>query len=253
MNKELLLDIISEHSLVLSNPALSRLIELAAIQPNWDGQGAESMNEDSLRSLCLFLKTVNDAIPHDIGFFFNHEGALSINWMLESRVVDIAFEPEATYLYMQGYDDGIAIPNKVLPNFKYNHPETCLIDYKEKLEIASKVLYKLNQRTAQKLIELITYDKGWGEHEDDESMNIEALYSFIYFIDGLDVDPGKYIIFMTHEGFIEMILMDYKPSHEIEFTPNGVTFFMAPDYESIEVSRQEYYKYKDINQFIQEK
>lgn len=253
MNKELLLDIISEHSLVLTDSALNRLTELADIQPNWDGQGAESMNEDSLRTLCLFLKTVNDTVPHDIGFFFNHEGSLSINWVLDNGIVDIAFEPEATYLFMKGYDDGIAIPNKVLSSFKYNNPEQCLMGYKEKLEIASKVLYKLNQRTARKLVELAAYDKGWGEHDDEEPMNIEALYSFTYFIDGLDVDPGKYIIFMTHEGFIEMILMDYKPSHEIEFTPDGVIFFMAPDYESIEVSRQEYHKYKDINHFLQEK
>lgn len=54
MNRELLLTIMGEHNLKLTEFATKRLIELAEIQANWDGRDAEPMNETSLRQLCYF-------------------------------------------------------------------------------------------------------------------------------------------------------------------------------------------------------
>lgn len=250
MNRELLLTIIHEHNLMLTESSTKRLIELAEIQANWDGRDAEPMNETSLRELCHFLSEIKEPMPIDIGFFFNHEGSMSINWLLDDSVVDVCFEPEATYLYMTGYDDGIAIPNKVLPTFKYTTPEDCIKSYKEKLKMVSGLLYKLESSVAKRLVELIAYDYGWGEHGDELEINKDALHSLIHFMDGLEDDPGKLILFMTHEGYIELVLMDYAPRHEIEFTPEGLLFFMAPEYEMTEVLKDNFTNYKNINQFL---
>jgi len=250
MNKELLLTIIREHNITLTETSIQRLIELAEIQANWDGRDAEPMDENSCRDLCHFLSTVKEAIPTDIGFFFNHEGSMSINWMLGERLVDVCFEPEATYLYMTGYDDGIALPRSVFKHFKYTDPESCFISYKTKLEMVSGMLYKLRQETAKNLVEVIAYDYGWGEHGDELEMNTDALHSFVHFIDNLEVLPEKIIIFLTHEGFLEVVLMDYDPRHEIEFTPEGLLFFLAPEYDMTEVSKNNFNQYKDINDFL---
>lgn len=250
MNKELLLTIIREHNLTLTESSIQRLIELAEVPANWDGRDAEPMDETSCREMCHFLSTVKEPIPNDIGFFFNHEGSMSINWMLGERLVDICFEPEATYLYMTGYDDGIALPNKVFPTFKYTNPEECIQHYKAKLELASGVLYKLESSVAKQLVDLIAYDYGWGEHGDELEMDTEALHSFVHFIVGLEHDPGKLILFMTQEGYLELVLMGYDPRHEIEFTPDGLLFFMAPEYDMTEVSKENFNNYTQINHFL---
>ena len=151
MNKELLLTIISDHNLTLTDSSIKRLIELAEIPANWDGRNAEPMDEDSFRKLCHFLSTVKEPIPNDIGFFFNYEGSISINWMLGYRLVEICFEPEATYLYMTGYEDGIALPHKVFLTFKYINPEECIQHYKTKLELVSGILYKLESSVSKEL------------------------------------------------------------------------------------------------------
>lgn len=250
MNKELLLTIISDHNLTLTDSSIKRLIELAEIPANWDGRNAEPMDEDSFRKLCHFLSTVKEPIPNDIGFFFNYEGSISINWMLGYRLVEICFEPEATYLYMTGYEDGIALPHKVFLTFKYINPEECIQHYKTKLELVSGILYKLESSVSKELVNLIAYDYGWGEHGDELEMNIDALHSFVNFITVLDDEPGKLILFMTQEGYIELILMDYNPRHEIEFTPEGLLFFMAPEYDLTEVSKENINNYVQIKQFL---
>jgi hypothetical protein len=250
MNKELLLTIIREHNLTLTESSIQRLIELAEVTANWDGRDAEPMDENSCREMCHFLSTVKEPIPSDIGFFFNHEGMMSINWMLGERLVDVCFEPEATYIYMTGYDDGIALPRSVFKHFKYTAPESCFISYKTKLEMVSRMLYKLKQDTAKNLVEVIAYDYGWGEHGDELEMNTDALHSFVHFIDNLEVLPEKVIIFLTHEGFLEVVLMDYDPRHEIEFTPEGLLFFLAPEYDMTEVNKNNFNQYKDINDFL---
>jgi hypothetical protein len=250
MNKELLLTIIREHNLTLTESSIQRLIELAEVTANWDGRDAEPMDENSCREMCHFLSTVKEPIPSDIGFFFNHEGMMSINWMLGERLVDVCFEPEATYIYMTGYDDGIALPRSVFKHFKYTAPESCFISYKTKLEMVSGMLYKLKQDTAKNLVEVIAYDYGWGEHGDELEMNTDALHSFVHFIDNLEVLPEKVIIFLTHEGFLEVVLMDYDPRHEIEFTPEGLLFFLAPEYDMTEVNKNNFNQYKDINDFL---
>lgn len=250
MNRQLLLTIMGEHNLKLTEFATKRLIELAEVQANWDGRDAEPMNETSLRQLCYFLSKITEPIPIDIGFFFNHEGSMSINWLLDNAVVDICFEPEATYLYMTGYDDGIALPKKVFPTFKYTNPEECIQPYKGKLELVSSVLYKLESSVAQQVVNLIAYDYGWGEHGDELEMNTEALHSFVQFIAGLDDDPGKLILFMTQEGYLELVLMGYDPRHEIEFTPEGLLFFTAPEYDMTEVLKENFNNYTNIKQFL---
>lgn len=250
MDKELMLKLINEHALTLSESSIQRLIELAEVQANWDGREAEPMNEDSCREMLYFLNKISDTIPNDIGFFFNHEGMMNINWILNNHLVDVSFEPEATYLYMTGYDDGIVLPQSVFKNFKYTDPEYCFINYKTKLEMVSGLLYKLKQDTAKNLVELITYDYGWGEHGDELEMNTDALHSFVNFIDNLEVLPEKIIIFLTDEGYLEVVLMDYNPRHEIEFTPEGLLFFLAPEYDMTEVSKNNFNQYKDINDFL---
>lgn len=250
MNKELLLTIIREHNLTLTESSIQRLIELAEVPVNWDGRDAEPMDENSCREMCDFLSTVKESIPNDIGFFFNHEGSMSINWMLGNTLVDVCFEPEATYIYMTGYDDGIALPRSVFKHFTYTDPESCFISYKTKLEMISGILYKLKQDTAKNLVKLIAYDYGWGEHGDELEMNTDALHSFVHFIDNLEVLPEKLIIFLTHEGFLEVVLMDYDPRHEIEFTPEGLLFFLAPEYDMTEVNKNNFNQYKDINDFL---
>lgn len=250
MNKELILTIINEHTIKLSDSSIQRLIELSEIKANWDGRDAEPMNEKSCREMLYFLNKISDSIPNDIGFFFNHEGMMSINWMLNNQLVDVCFEPEATYLYMTGYDDGIALPRSVFKHFKYTDPECCFVNYKTKLEMVSGLLYKLEHDTAKNLVERIAYDYGWGEHGDELEINTDALHSFVHFIDNLEVLPEKILIFLTHEGYLEVVLMDYDPRHEIEFTPEGLLFFLAPEYDMTEVSKNNFNQYKDINDFL---
>lgn len=250
MDKALILTLINEYTIKLSDSSIQRLIELAEVKANWDGRDAEPMNEASCREMLYFLNKINDNIPNDIGFFFNHEGMMSINWILNNQLVDVCFEPEATYLYMTGYDDGIALPRSVFKHFKYTDPENCFANYKTKLEMVSGLLYKLEQDTAKNLVELIAYDYGWGEHNDELEMNTEALHSFVHFIDTLDVLPERILVFLTHEGFLEVILMDHQPHHEIEFTPEGLMFFLAPEYDITEVSKENFNQYKDINHFF---
>lgn len=250
MNKELMLKMINQHNLMLTESSIKRLTELAEIESNWDGHGAMPMNEDSCLSMLNFLKEVNDNMPEDIGFFFNYEGNTSINWVLNGKIVDISFEPEATYLYMQGYDDGIALPKKVMKQFQYNNPEQCIAKYKDKLEAVSSILYKLDKHIALRIVELIGFDYGWGEHFDEQELNIESLHSFIYFIECLEEIPEKIILFLTANGDIEAVLTEYNPRHEIEFDPEGLTFFIAPEYESKEIKRNKFNEYKEINDFL---
>lgn len=250
MNKALMLTMIRDNNLSLTESSIARLTELADIEANWDGYDAEPMNDDSCKALFHFLSSVQEQIPIDIGFFFNHEGSMSINWILADRLVDICFEPEATYLYMTGYDDGIAIPTKVIANFKYSQPEECIEKYKERLIIASPILHKLEKKVANRLIDLTAFDYGWGEHSDEQELNIESLQSFIYFIECLEEVPENIILFLTEKGDIDAVLNKYNPRHEIEFDPEGLTFFIAPEYEYKEIKRNKFNEYKEINDFL---
>ncbi len=250
MNKELILRIIDNHNLKLSESSIKRLIELAEVKANWDGLNAKTMNEESCQQMLYFLEKVNDKIPNDIGFFFDDEGILSMNWLLNNNLIEIYFKTEAIYLYIEGYEDGIAMPPSLLKNFNYQNPEIFFIKYKNKLEAASKILHKLHKDVAENLLDLITYDYGWGEHGDESEINNDALDSLIKFVDHLDILSKNIIIFITPEGFIEMILMDYNPRHEIEFTPVGLVFFLAPEYDITTIDKNKFNKYKDINHFL---
>lgn len=244
--------IINEHASLLGARGVKRLLELASIDKNWDGDDSSSMNEQSLNDLMNFIKEIKKPLPDDIGYFFDFNGYLIINWEAYNEITDITFNPEAIYLYSQGFDDGIVIPQCVWKDFDYKDPTNAIKPYQEKLEIASPVLERFNKETAESLINSITREFGWGEHGDELEVKVESLISLVLFIKQLEVIPESIYFYSNCQGDIEAFWTSDHLRHELEAIEDGIELFEAPEYDYTKVLREDFNKHKLLTEFLKE-
>ena len=236
---------------LIGESGFERLSNLAAIDKDWDGDDAKSMTTESLLRLIKFLKEVKDPLPNDIGYFFDYEGSISINWEHNGAIVDMLFQEEATYIFYGGLDDCIVIDENRLSELKFYDTENFLKEKQEYYSLISRVSEVLGRSQTNNLIRIANYNYGWGEHGDESPLNMETLETFVLFIESLKEVPNDLIYFPTFDGNMEVCwCLKNNMRHEFDVTPTFIEIFKAPEYESYQVKREDFKHYKKFSDYL---
>lgn len=233
----------------LNSQSIDRLIKLIEIDDNWDNYESSQIKLLSLNNMIDFLS--NKTIPEKIGYFFDTEGYMILNWLIEDKTIEIQFKNKSTLFYMSGYDDYIYLTKSIVKNMDLNNPENLILPIKEKLKIISLLENKLTEKSLESLLSAISYSDGWGEHGEEKEVQMDAIISCYKLFSNLDEIEDEIIFFPTYKGDLEAILnFNDRKGHEMEFTSWGVEFFPYPFDVVIEANREDFPKYKTINDFL---
>lgn len=251
IDHDIQIKMINSHKDFLGNRNTERLLYLAAIQSNWDGQNGSPMNTQSLSDMIIFLINTKDKLPEDLGIFFDYEGYVSINWKVNNEIVDINFQPDGAYLFVHGFDDGLILPSKLHTSFKFMYPKKASEAYQARLLIVSPILEKLSKTVCKMLLDIVMRDNGWGEHGDEKTVDLNSLDSFVQFFTSMTDIPDNLVLFQMENGNIEVMWRLNKETwHDLEFTPEGMEFFESPEFIQTITNKKDFKQYNSLNDFL---
>ena len=96
-------------------PALSRIVEMAKLAPNWDGEVADPPTAEAVAAACFLMRAVAEhrqrqgrvSIPPATSSPIP-DGGLLVEWHGSSARIDVAANPDGSYGYLVKWDAGSA-------------------------------------------------------------------------------------------------------------------------------------------------
>lgn len=108
-------------------PALSRIVEMAKLAPNWDGEDADPPTAEAVAAACFLIEAVAERRQRLGGVGVppatsspTPDGGLLIEWRGPSASIDVQANPDGTLGYLVGWETGSAA--------RYEEADTASLD-----------------------------------------------------------------------------------------------------------------------------
>jgi hypothetical protein len=96
-------------------PALSRIVVMANLSPNWDGEDAEPPTAEAVAAACFLIEAVADhrqreghnGVPPTTSSPIP-DGGLQIEWRGPTARIDVQANPDGSLGYLVKWDSGLA-------------------------------------------------------------------------------------------------------------------------------------------------
>ena len=96
-------------------PALSRIVEMAKLAPNWDGEDADPPTADAVAAACYLMEAVAAQRQQQGGVGIPPatsspipDGGLLIEWRGPAARIDVQANPDGSFGYLAKWDSGSA-------------------------------------------------------------------------------------------------------------------------------------------------
>ena len=87
--------------LALGDDGVERLERFGRLQANWDGQGAHTLNADSVDALSQFFRDTG-LRPDGLAVFMSRQGNVAVNWLDDDALVELEFADDGVHYFFEG-------------------------------------------------------------------------------------------------------------------------------------------------------
>ena len=108
-------------------PALSRIVEMAKLAPNWDGEDADPPTAESVAAACFLIEAVAERRQREGGVGVPPatsspipDGGLLMEWQGPSARIDVEAKPDGALGYLVEWETGSAA--------RYEEADTASLD-----------------------------------------------------------------------------------------------------------------------------
>ena len=86
--------------LALGDEGVDRLERFGQLRANWDGQGAHTLNDDSVAAFSQFFRDTG-LRPDGLAVFMSRQGNVAVNWLDDDALVELEFASEGVHYFFE--------------------------------------------------------------------------------------------------------------------------------------------------------
>ncbi|MBK6865167.1 MAG: hypothetical protein IPG91_17455 [Ideonella sp.] len=86
--------------LAIGEDGVERLERFAKLRANWDGQGARTLNADSVVGFSQFFRDTG-LRPDGLAVFMSQQGHVAVNWLDQDALVELEFATDGVRYYFE--------------------------------------------------------------------------------------------------------------------------------------------------------
>ncbi len=86
--------------LALGDDGVERLERFGKLRANWDGQGAQTLNDDSVAAFSQFFRDTG-LRPFGLAVFMSRQGNVAVNWLDDDALVELEFAADGVRFYFE--------------------------------------------------------------------------------------------------------------------------------------------------------
>lgn len=84
----------------LGDDGIERLERFSRLRANWDGQGAHTLNDDSVAALSQFFRDAG-LRPDAMAVFMSRQGNVAVNWLDDEALVELEFAADGVHYFFE--------------------------------------------------------------------------------------------------------------------------------------------------------
>ena len=249
-NKEYIINLINKSEVLLGERNYKRILELIEIEPNWDGQNADSINFESLVKTINFLNSKN-VISNNLCIFFDYEGFVILDWENGDIKNELTFRDNSNLYWNSKLDDSIALLDSHL---RYLNFESVLNIFTPeemtKLMLISNIENELTKKTVDSLINIVITQDYECRYAPSYSVDKDAFINLIKFLDKFKIKDIYFWTVATRD--IEGHVKSEKYEIEFDFKKDIITIFKYPlsDSNTLDLNIKDLCKFNSIENIL---